>query len=83
MAENLTIPIILLVIGVIGWCVWLTIEIFGAKKDIAVNTANDTSVTSKVNDVKNDIEKKVDKLEDHMNRKFDQVFEEIRKITQR
>lgn len=67
----------LLVGGVVAWCSWLTIRIFGAEKDIAVNTSNDKKVGDQITELKADFNSRVDKLEKHMGEQFDKVFEKI------
>lgn len=83
MEESLAIPIIFLVIGVIAWCTWLTVEIFSTKKDVAVNTANDNTAAKRIDEVRSDIEKRIDKFEEHVNKKFERVFDEIRGLSKK
>ncbi len=78
--EQMTVPLISLVSGVILWCIWLTIKTFQNDKAIAINTSNDAAVNKQISDVKNDMTLRIDKLENHFDNKFDQVSSKFDKV---
>jgi ABC-type bacteriocin/lantibiotic exporter with double-glycine peptidase domain len=78
--EQMTVPLISLVSGVILWCIWLTIKTFQNDKAIAINTSNDAAVNKQISDVKNDMTIRIDKLENHFDNKFDQVSSKFDKV---
>lgn len=81
--EQLTIPLLTIISPLVGWLIWLTIKTFQNDKAIAVNTSNDVTVGSQINEIKKDMTQRIDKFENHVNAKFDKVFEKIEQITRR
>ena len=81
--EQLTIPLLTIISPLVGWLIWLTIKTFQNDKAIAVNTSNDVTVGTQINEIKKDMTQRIDKFENHVNAKFDKVFEKIEQITRR
>jgi hypothetical protein len=78
--QGMTVPLLVLVGGVISWCVWLTKRINDAEKEIAVNTSNDKNVSEQIRDFKEDLGEKIDKLEKHVNVKFEKITVQFDKV---
>lgn len=51
------------VVGLISWLVWLTTTTLNNKQDIAVNTANDREVYTKIEELKSDFKEWFVRLE--------------------
>lgn len=81
--EQMTVPLLTLVTGIIIWCAWLTRELYRSQKDIAINTANDGAVKSQILEVKDNMTVRIDKLESHFDKKFDQVSQKFEKVFQK
>lgn len=79
--EEMTVPFLVICGAIVAWCSWITIRLFAAEKDIAVNTSNDEAVSEQIKDVKVDVEKRIDRFEEHVNKQFDKVFAEIKGLT--
>lgn len=71
--QGMTVPLLLLVAGVISWCAWLTKRMNETEKEVAVNSANDKNVTKQIDELKKDIKEDFTKLETHFNTQFKEV----------
>lgn len=81
--QGLTVPLMVLVTVIGGWCIWLTKRLYDAERDIAVNTSNDKNVTKQIDDLKDDLSEKIDKLETHVNIKFERINTQFDKVFER
>lgn len=85
--RDLTIPgWALVLMGTLGalvlsWLIYLTIQAFDNKKDIAINNANDNRVGEQIRDLKQDMKERIEKLEVHVNGKFDALYKAIQEIS--
>lgn len=88
MEQDLTVPMLSLIGGVITWLVFLTFIVFSTKEKVAVNTANDKNVGDKIVELKSgmtemkaelkqDFSYRMDKLETHINSRLDSFFTQV------
>lgn len=88
--QDLTVPFLSIIGGVITWLVFLTFIVFSTKERVAVNTANDKNVGDKIielksgmtemkTELKQDFSYRMDRLENHINSRLDTFFGQVLK----